>query len=155
MKRWHDHALTRQWQQLPGGRRTSLTVALWGLALLVVWQFAWLPAQAHLQAAERNFAREQELGVLLQRVMRAPVRSESVARRLTPASLSESARLANVSITGLESRAGQVQISLQGPPSAVLSWLHALDRDAGQLRDIQLQAEGEWLQARFAVVLPD
>lgn len=155
MKRWENHALARQWQQLPAGRRTLLKVALWGLALVLVWQFAWLPAHARLQEAERKLAREHELGVLLQRVTRAPVRADGVAQRLTPGSLSESARLVGISVTGLETRAGQVDISLQGPPAAVLSWLHSLEQEAGELSSIQLHTEGERLQARFVMELPD
>ncbi|MFF5863663.1 type II secretion system protein GspM [Pseudomonas sp. NPDC012596] len=155
MKRWADHALARQWQQVPAGRKALLKAALWGLALVLVWQLAWLPAQARLQEAERKLTREHEIGVLLQRVTRAPVRVGGVARRTTPASLSESARLVGISVTGLQTRAGQVDISLQGPPAAVLSWLHSLEQEVEQLSNIQLQREGEALQARFVMELPD
>lgn len=155
MKRWHESVWVRQWQQLPAGRRTSLNVALWGLAFIAAWQLAWLPAQARLQQAEQKLLRAQALGAQLQRVSRAPVRSQGSVERLTPASLSESARVAGLSITALETRAEQVDISLQGTPAAVFSWLHSLGRDTGGVRNIQLHVDGEWLQARFALALSE
>jgi general secretion pathway protein M len=153
MKHWIDQAWRRQWQQIAPGRRALLTVALWGVTLVVICQWLWLPGQARVQQAERELVREHELSSRVQRIVQGPARSQNVAQRLTPARLNERARLAGLHVASLEAKAGQVDISLDGPAAAVLAWLHELEREGGEVISIHLQVEGERLQARFALTL--
>lgn len=154
MKPWSDHALVRQWQQLTAGRRASLKAALWGCGLLVIHQLLWLPGQARLLQAERSLVAERETAARLQRIMHGP-QQQGVSVRLTPAGLSECARDAGIHVAGLEARAGQVDISLEGPVATVLPWLHQLEREGGRMLGIQLQVEGQLLHARLVVELAE
>ncbi|MCY1428550.1 hypothetical protein D9M71_444390 [compost metagenome] len=72
---------------------------------------------------------------------------------LTPAGLNERALVAGLRITGLQTRAAQVDVSLEGEPAKLLVWLHALERDGVQFRSLQLQVIGEQLQAQLALEL--
>ncbi|WP_323601492.1 type II secretion system protein GspM [Pseudomonas putida] len=155
MKRLNKKALAQQWQQIPAARRTILTLALWAVGLLIVWQLAWLPSQIRLRNAEAHLVQEQALAALLKRVTQRQPQSADTSEPLTPASLSERARLAGLHVAGLEAREGQLEVSLQGPPAAVLSWLHALERDGGQAQRLQLQAVDEQLQVQLAMALAE
>ncbi len=155
MKPWSDHALVRQWQQLTTGRRALLKAALWGCGLLVIHQLLWLPGQARLLQAERSLVAERETAARLQRIMQGPPHQQGVSARLTPAGLSERARDAGIHVAGLEARAGQVDISLEGPVATVLPWLHQLEREGGRVLGIQLQVEGQLLLARLVVELAE
>ena len=155
MKHWSNHALARQWQQITPGRRSLLSAALWGLALMVVWQLFWLPGQVRLQQAAQELAREHELGAKLQRIVQGPPRSASTVELLTPAGLNERAKAAGIHISGLEARAGQVDVSLEGAAVAVLAWLHVLEHEGGRALSIQLQVEGDLLQARIVMARPE
>ena len=95
------------------------------------------------------------LAALLKRVTQRQPQSAGTSEPLTPASLSERARLAGLHVAGLEAREGQLEVSLQGPPAAVLSWLHALERDGGQVQRLQLQAVDEQLQVQLAMALAE
>lgn len=155
MKYWRETALVRQWQQLSPNRRTQLKVALWGLTLIAICQLLWVPGQARLKQAERDLAREHELGAQLQRVVQGPPRSPTTVEVQTPAGLNERAKAAGLRITSLEARSGQVDISLEGAAAAVLAWLHLLEQEGGKPLNLQLQAEGELLQARFVMMLAE
>lgn len=148
-------AMVRQWQQLTPGRQALVKVALFGGAVMVICQLLWLPGQARLQQAEQLFTREAERGAQLQRMVQGPPRSQSATELLTPARLNERARAAGIRVAGLEAKAGQVDVSLEGPVAAVLAWLHALEQEGGKMLSIQLQVKGELLQARFALVLAE
>ena len=155
MKSWRELAVIRQWQQLSPSRRTLLEAALWGLSVMVICQLLWLPGQARLHQAERDLAREHELGVQLQRIVQGPPRSSTPVEVLTPAGLNDRARAAGLRITSLEARSGQVDISLEGAAAAVLAWLHVLEQDGSKPLGLQLQAEGEQLQAHFVMPLAE
>ncbi|POG02012.1 hypothetical protein BGP84_05155 [Pseudomonas putida] len=45
--------------------------------------------------------------------------------------------------------------SLEGAAAAVLAWLHLLEQEGGKPLSLQLQAEGELLQARFVMMLAE
>ncbi|AYG47078.1 hypothetical protein DV532_23405 [Pseudomonas sp. Leaf58] len=152
MNRWSN---LWQWQQLTPGRQALVKVALWGGAVMMICQLFWLPGQARMQQAEELLTRERELGAQLQRMVQGPPRSQSATELLTPARLNERARAAGIRVAGLEAKAGQVDVSLEGPVAAVLAWLHALEQEGGKMLSIQLQVEGELLQARFALVLAE
>ncbi|WP_082432291.1 type II secretion system protein GspM [Pseudomonas sp. NBRC 111124] len=155
MKHWREFAVLRQWQLLSPGRRMLLKAALWGLTLIVICQLLWLPGQVRLQQAERDLAREHELGAQLQRIMQGPPRSSTPVEVHTPAGLNERAKAAGLHITSLEARSGQVDVSLEGAAAAVLAWLHLLEKEGGKPLSLQLQAEGELLQARFVMLLAE
>lgn len=155
MNRWSEHALVRQWQQITPGRRGLLKVALWSVALMLVGQLLWLPGQARVQQAERELMRERELAARLLRIVQGPVRSQSSAELLTPARLNDRARVVGIRVASLEAKAGQVDVSLEGPVGAVLAWLHALEQEGGKVLSIQLHIEGELLRARFAMELAE
>lgn len=155
MKPWSDHTLVRQWQQISSARRVLLQVGLWACGLLVIHQLLWLPGQARLQQAERNLVAEYEQGANLRRLMQGPPRSDGATPRLTPATLIERAKAAGIRINSLQAKAGQLDVSLEGPATQVLPWLHQLERDGGRVRGIQLQAQGELLHARLVLELAD
>ncbi|UTL91497.1 type II secretion system protein GspM [Pseudomonas fluorescens] len=155
MKYWRESALVRQWQQLSTSRRTLLKAASWGLSLIVIGQLLWLPGQARLQKAERDLAREHELSAQLQRIVQGPPRSSTSVEVQTPAGLNERAKAAGLRIISLEASSGQVDVSLEGGAVAVLAWLHRLEQEGGKPLSLQLQAEGELLQARFVMMLAE
>ncbi|PRN05141.1 hypothetical protein A0O30_10115 [Pseudomonas sp. LLC-1] len=154
MKNLNEHAWVRQWKEIPAGRRALLSAAFWGLLSIVICQLLWLPGQARMQQAEHALAREHELAATLQRIVQGPRRSPGAVELLTPAGLNERAKAAGVHIVSLEAKAGQVDVGLEGPVAAVLAWLHVLEHDGGEALNIQLQAEGELLQARLVMALP-
>ncbi|MFK0094397.1 hypothetical protein [Pseudomonas sp. NPDC090592] len=155
MKHLNEHTWVRQWKEIPAGRRALLNAACWGLLLIVICQFLWLPGQARMQQAEQALAREHELAATLQRIVQGPRRSPGTVELLTPAGLNERAKAAGIHIVSLEAKAGQVDVSLEGPVATVLAWLHGLEHDGGEALNIQLQAEGELLQARLVMALPE
>ncbi|UBM25045.1 type II secretion system protein M [Pseudomonas sp. p1(2021b)] len=155
MMQWREHALVRQWRQIPGERRMTIAIALWALALVALWQLAWVPGQARLQQAEQALAREQALAAHLQRVSAGPARKQEAVQVLTPARLSERAQAAGVRIIGLEARAQQVDVSFEGSPAVMFAWLHALEREGGRVRDMQLQVMDDQLQARVSLELDE
>lgn len=155
MKRWNDNVLVREWQQMAPRRRALLKMALWGVALVMTCQMLWLPGQVRLQQAEQALERERELGAQLQRIVQGPPRSQSTAELLTPGRLNERARAAGIRVASLEAKAGQVDVSLEGPVGAVLAWLHVLEEESGKMLGLQLQVEGEQLQARVAMALAE
>ncbi|MCE5975620.1 type II secretion system protein GspM [Pseudomonas sp. JR33AA] len=155
MKRLNGKALVHQWQQLPAHRRTILTLVLWAVGLVVVWQLAWLPSQTRLRNADTRLAQEHELAALLKRVTQRQPQSAGTSEPFTPASLSERARLAGLQVAGLEARDGQLDVNLQGPPAAVLGWLHGLERDGGQVQRLQLQVVDEQLQVYLVMALTE
>ncbi|QHG67468.2 type II secretion system protein M [Pseudomonas putida] len=132
-----------------------MKAASWGLTLIVIGQLLWLPGQARLQQAERDLAREHEVRVQLQRIVQGPPWSSIPVEVLTPAGLNERAKAAGLRITSLEARSGQVDVSLEGAAAAVLAWLHVLEQDGGKPLTLQLQAEGELIQARFVMILAE
>lgn len=91
----------------------------------------------------------------MQRIVQGPRRSTDTVELLTPAVLNERAKAAGVHIVSLEAKAAQVDVGLEGPVAAVLAWLHVLEQDGGEALNIQLQAEGELLQARLVMALPE
>ena len=147
MKRRFEQALARQWQTLPATRRALIRVTLWGVAMLVLWQLAWVPGKQRLLQAE--------LAGQLQQVASAPVGGRKAVRALTPAALNERALAAGLRVVGLQARATQLDVSLEGQPTAVLSWLHTLERDGAQLRSVQLQVTGAQLQVQLALELDE
>ncbi|HGY9623825.1 type II secretion system protein GspM [Pseudomonas putida] len=155
MMQWREHALVRQWREIPDERRMTIVITLWALALVALWQLAWVPGQARLQQAEQALAREQALAAHLQRVSAGPARAQEIVQALTPARLSERAQAAGVRIIGLEIRAQQVEVSLEGSPALVFAWLHSLEREGGRVREMQLQVIGEQLQARVGLELEE
>ena len=155
MKLLNDHAWGRQWRQIPAGRRVLLNVALWGLLLMVISQLLWLPGQARMQQAEQALAREHELGAKLQRIVQGPPRSPGNVELLTPAGLNERAKAAGIRVVSLEAKAGQVAVGLEGSAGAVLAWLHALEHEGGHVLNVQLQAQGELLQAHLVMALSE
>lgn len=73
MKRRFEQALARQWQTLPATRRALIRVTLWGVAMLVLWQLAWVPGKQRLLQAELARGQALELAGQLQQVASAPV----------------------------------------------------------------------------------
>ncbi|MBF8721127.1 type II secretion system protein GspM [Pseudomonas guariconensis] len=155
MMQWKEHALVRQWRLISGERRRVIVAALWALTLVAAWQLAWEPGQARLQQAGQALAREQALADHLQRVSAGPARMQEAWPVLTPARLSERAQAAGVRITGLETRAQQVDVSFEGSPAVMFAWLHALEREGGRVRDMQLQVMDDQLQARVSLELDE
>lgn len=153
MMRWFGQAWLRQWQSIPGARRGVIVATLWSLALVVLWQVAWSPGKQRLQQAELDHARALELAGHLQRVSAGPAMALDAVQALTPAGLNERALAAGLRITGLQTHAAQVDVSLEGEPAKLLVWLHALERDGVQFRSLQLQVIGEQLQAQLALEL--
>ena len=155
MMRWFKQAWLRQWQSLPGARRSVIRAALWSLALVVLWQVAWEPGKQRLQQAELDHARALALAGHLQRVSAGPAMARDAVRTLTPAGLNERAQAAGLRVTGLQARAAQVDVSLEGEPAKLLAWLHALERDGAQIRSLQLQVVGEQLQTQLVLELDE
>lgn len=153
--RWIGQALIGQWQSIPGDRRAVIMAALWSLAMVVLWQFAWVPGKQRSQQAELAHAHELKLGGHLQRVSTGPALAGEAVTVLTPAVLNQRALAAGLQITGLQARAGQVDVSLEGEPAPLLGWLHALELDGAQVRSLQLQVVGERLQAQLGLALDE
>lgn len=153
--RWIEQALIGQWQSIPGDRRAVIMAALWSLAMVVLWQFAWVPGKQRLQQAELAHAHELKLSGHLQRVSTGPALAGEAVTVLTPSVLNERALAAGLQIAGLQARAGQVEVSLEGEPAPLLGWLHALELDGAQVRSLQLQVVGERLQAQLGLALDE
>jgi len=155
MKHRFEQALVRQWQTLPATRRALIRATLWGVAMLALWQLAWLPGKQRMLQAELAHVQALELAGQLQQVASAPVGGREAVRALTPAALNERALAAGLRVVGLQARANQLDVSLEGQPTAVLSWLHTLERDGAQLRSVQLQVTGAQLQVQLALELDE
>ncbi|MNM55828.1 General secretion pathway, M protein [compost metagenome] len=153
--RWFEQAVIGQWQSIPGDRRAVIMVTLWSLAMVALWQFAWVPGKQRLQQAELAHAHELRLTGHLQRVSTGPSMAREAVRVLTPGGLNERALAAGLQIIGLQIRAGQVDVSLEGEPVPLLGWLHALERDGAQVRSLQLQVVGEQLHAQLGLALDE
>lgn len=106
-----------------------------------------------VQKAQQELAHQEMVRQQLQQLPSAPNRQPANAQPLTAASLSEQAQRAGLQIQALESRAGRIEVSLEGPSEIVFGWLHELERDQGRLLDLQLQPQGERLQAEVALAL--
>ncbi|MFJ4065509.1 type II secretion system protein GspM [Pseudomonas sp. NPDC089996] len=155
MMRWFKQAWAHQWRLIPGARRGVIMVVLWSLALVVLWQLAWAPGKQRLQQAERAHAQELGLVGYLKSVSTGPSNAQQAVSVLTPAVLNARALAAGLRISGLQTRARQVDVSLEGEPAKLLDWLHALERDGAQLRSLQLQVAGEQLQAQLGLELDE
>ncbi|SPO57955.1 conserved protein of unknown function [Pseudomonas sp. JV551A1] len=153
--RWFEQAWLAQWQSIPGSRRGAILITLWGSALLVLWQLVWVSSQQRLQQAQAAYAHELQLAGQLQRVSTGPAMARETLTVLTPAGLNERALAAGLQIIGLQAKAGQVDISLEGEPAPLLGWLHALEHDGAQVRNLQLQKVGEQLQAQLGLALDE
>lgn len=153
MMRWLRHSWLRQWQSIPGTRRGVIVATLWSLTLVVLWQVAWNPGKQRLRQAELDHARALELAGHLQRVSTSPAMALEAVQAPTPAGLNARALAAGLRITGLHTRAAQVDVSLEGEPAKLLVWLHALEGDGVQFRSLQLQVTGEQLQAQLVLEL--
>lgn len=153
--RWIGQALIDQWQSIPGDRRAVILAALWSLAMVVLWQFAWVPGKQRSQQAELAHAHELKLSGHLQRVSTGPALAGEAVTVLTPSVLNERALAAGLQIAGLQARAGQVEVSLEGEPAPLLGWLHALELDGAQVRSLQLQVVGARLQAQLGLALDE
>ncbi len=123
--------------------------------MVVLWQFAWVPGKQRSQQAELAHAHELKLSGHLQRVSTGPALAGEAVTVLTPAVLNQRALVADLQITGLQARAGQVDVSLEGEPAPLLGWLHALELDGAQVRSLQLQVVGEQLQAQLGLALDE
>ncbi|MFK3817532.1 hypothetical protein ACI2KG_13125 [Pseudomonas sp. NPDC089407] len=129
--------------------------SLWSLAMVVLWQIAWVPGNQRLQQAELAHEHELKLAGHLQRVSTGPAMVREAVKVLTPAGLNERALAAGLRINGLQARAGQVDVSLEGEPAPLLGWLHTLELDGAQVRSLQLQVVDEQLQAQLGLALPE
>jgi len=123
--------------------------------MLALWQLAWLPGKQRMLQAELAHVQALELAGQLQQVAPAPVGRRDAVRALTPAALNERALAAGLRIIALQARATQLDVSLEGQPAAVLSWLHTLEHDGAQLRSVQLQVTGERLQVQLGLELDE
>ncbi|WP_367394309.1 hypothetical protein [Pseudomonas sp. X4] len=123
--------------------------------MVVLWQFACVPGKQRSQQAELAHAHELKLSGHLQRVSTGPALAGEAVTVLTPSVLNERALAAGLQIAGLQARAGQVEVSLEGEPAPLLGWLHALELDGAQVRSLQLQVVGARLQAQLGLALDE
>jgi len=145
-------SLSAQWQGLAAPRRAWLQLSGWLLLAVMTWLWLWQPGQQRMRLAEQALSRELALGRQLLQVTGVP--SLGAGQVLTPARLSEGATAAGLQIIDLHAREGRIEASLQGPPDALLQWLHGLEQGGARLTDLQLEARDRQLHVRLGLA-PD
>ncbi|WP_322365536.1 type II secretion system protein GspM [Pseudomonas sp. Teo4] len=148
-----DQHMVAQWRRVPAYRQRLLQAMGWLLVASTVWHFTWAPGQMRVQELQQALAHQEVIKQQLQRLPSAPNRQPASAQTLTAASLSERAQRAGLQVQALEARAGRIEVSIEGPSEIVFAWLHELERDEARFLDLQLQAQGERLQAQLALAL--
>jgi general secretion pathway protein M len=154
MKSSLNSRLIRLWQQCPEQRRIPLLAALLTVAGLVFWQLAWQPGRERLLAAEQRHGREVALAEAILRAAPSASALTYEARVLTPAELSTSIQAAGLELQGLDFKQEQLNLSVQGQPTALLQWLHQVETQGAQFASLSMQVVGPALQARVTLQAP-